>query len=123
MIFTKPISENKIIISLTLTRIGLAFSFFWAGYRKASNPEGIAMVLQIMVGFEPNLSVTLAFLVGVFELISGAFILAGFLFKPAALFQTAIAIGSMAMFGFDSTSRPPIWKDPTILGVSIELFL
>ena len=123
MIFAKPLSENKIAISLTLIRIGLSFSFFWAGYGKASNPEGFAIVLQNMVGFEPNLSVTLAFLIGVFELISGAFILAGFLTRPAALFQAAIAIGAMAMFGFDFTAGPAIWKDPTILGVSIGLFL
>lgn len=123
IVFAKPISEKKEAISLTAIRIGMAFTFFWAGYGKASNPEGFATVLQNMVGFEANLSVTLAFLIGIFELISAALILVGFLTRPAALFQIAIVIGAMAMFGFDFTSGPAIWKDPAILGLATGLLI
>jgi putative oxidoreductase len=121
MVFTKSISENKIAISITIIRIGMAFAFFWAGFGKATNPQGFAMVLQNMVGYEPEFAVTMAFLIGVFELISGAFILLGFLTRPAAIFQVVIAIGAMVMFGFDFSAGPAIWKDPTILAVAIGL--
>ena len=120
-VFAKPISENKTAISLLVIRIGMAFAFFWAGSGKASDPQGFAMMLQNMAGFEPEMAVSMAFLIGVAELLSGAFVLVGFLVRPAALFQVIILVGAMVMFGFDFTTGPAIWKDPTILGVAIGL--
>ena len=123
LVFAKSISENKTALGFLIIRIGMAFTFFWAGYGKASNPSGFAMVLQNMVGFEAEMALTMALLIGIFELLSGALILVGFLTRPAALFQIVIALGAMAMFGFDFTAGPSIWKDPTILGVAIGLVI
>ena len=81
------------------------------------------MILENMVGFQGEMAITIAFLIGIFEIISAAFILLGFLTRPAAIFQAAISIGAMAMFGFDFTAGPAIWKDPVILGVVIGLVI
>ena len=120
-VFAKPISENKIAISLLVIRVGIAFAFFWAGSGKVSDPAGFGMMMQNMVGIEASMAVSMAMLIGVLELVSGAFVLVGFLTRPAAIFQVIILIGAMVMFGFDFTTGPGIWKDPTILGVAIGL--
>ena len=120
-VFAKPISENKIAISLLVIRVGIAFAFFWAGSGKVADPAGFGMMMQNMVGIEASMAVSMAMLIGVLELVSGAFVLVGFLTRPAAIFQVIILIGAMVMFGFDFTTGPGIWKDPTILGVAIGL--
>jgi uncharacterized membrane protein YphA (DoxX/SURF4 family) len=120
-VFAKPISENKIAISLLVIRVGIAFAFFWAGSGKVADPAGFGMMMQNMVGIEASMAVSMAMLIGVLELASGAFVLVGFLTRPAAIFQVIILIGAMVMFGFDFTTGPGIWKDPTILGVAIGL--
>ncbi len=106
-----------------MIRIGLAFTFFWAGYGKASDPAGFGMMLQNMVGIQPEMATSMALMIGILEITSGALVLSGLLTRPAAIFQTAILIGSMVMFGFDFTTGPAIWKDPTILGVAIGLVI
>ena len=120
-VFAKPISENKIAISLLVIRVGIAFAFFWAGSGKVADPAGFGMMMQNMVGIEASMAVSMAMLIGVLELVSGVFVLVGFLTRPAAIFQVIILIGAMVMFGFDFTTGPGIWKDPTILGVAIGL--
>lgn len=120
-VFAKPISENKIAISLLVIRVGIAFAFFWAGSGKVADPAGFGMMMQNMVGIEASMAVSMAMLIGVLELASGVFVLVGFLTRPAAIFQVIILIGAMVMFGFDFTTGPGIWKDPTILGVAIGL--
>ena len=50
-----------------------------------------------------------------------AFVLIGFLTRPAAIFQVIILVGAMVMFGFEFTTGPSIWKDPAILGVAVGL--
>ena len=122
-VFAKPVSENKSAASLLVIRIGLAFTFFWAGYGKASDPAGFGMMLQNMAGIQPEMATSMALMIGILEIISGALVLSGLLTRPAAIFQTAILIGSMVMFGFDFTTGPAIWKDPTILGVAIGLVI
>ena len=121
IVFANPVSENKSAIIFLVIRIGMAFAFLWAGSGKVADPAGFGMVLQNMAGFEAELAVSMALIIGIFEIISGIFILIGFLTRPAAIFQIVILIGAMAMFGFDFTSGPGIWKDPTMLGVAIGL--
>ena len=106
-----------------MIRIGIAFTFFWAGYGKASDPAGFGMMLQNMAGIQPEMATSMALMIGILEIISGALVLSGLLTRPAAIFQTAILIGSMVMFGFDFTTGPAIWKDPAILGVAIGLVI
>jgi len=120
-VFAKPVSENKVASSLLVIRIGMAFAFFWAGYGKTSDPAGFGMMLQNMAGVEANMATSMAMMIGILELISGTFVLAGFLTRPAAIFQVIILVGAMVMFGFDFTTGPAIWKDPTMLGVAVGL--
>jgi uncharacterized membrane protein YphA (DoxX/SURF4 family) len=122
-VFAKPVSENKSAASLLVIRIGMAFAFFWAGYGKASDPAGFGMMLQNMAGIQPEMATSMALMIGILEIISGALVLSGLLTRPAAIFQTAILIGAMVMFGFDFTTGPAIWKDPTMLGVAIGLVI
>ncbi len=122
-VFAKPVSENKSAASLLVIRIGIAFTFFWAGYGKASDPAGFGMMLQNMAGIQPEMATSMALMIGILEITSGALVLSGLLTRPAAIFQTAILIGSMVMFGFDFTTGPAIWKDPAILGVAIGLVI
>jgi len=122
-VLLKPVSENKSAVSLLVIRIGMAFAFFWAGYGKASDPVGFGMMLQNMAGIQPEMATSMALMIGILEIVSGALILSGLLTRPAAIFQVVILIGAMVMFGFDFTSGPAIWKDPTMLGVAIGLVI
>jgi len=121
--FLKPVSENKSAISMLVIRVGMAFAFFWAGYGKASDPATFGMMLQSMTSISPEMTTSMALIIGILELISGILILVGFLTRPAALFQVVILVGAMVMFGFDFTMGPAIWKDPTMLGVAIGLMI
>ena len=123
LIFAKQDSENRAAVSLLVIRIGMAFAFFWAGSGKVSDPAGFGMMLQNMAGIDPTVSTGMAMIVGVLELLSGALILVGFLTRPAAIFHVIVLVGAMVMFGFDFTTGPAIWKDPTMLGVAIGLVL
>ena len=119
-----PLSSEKIrAVSLLVIRIGISFAFLWASYGKITDPAGFGMMLQNMAGIDPTVSANVALMIGVLELISGIFVLFGFLTRPAVIFQIVILIGAMVMFGFDFTTGPAIWKDPTILGVAIGLLL
>lgn len=122
-IFAKPVSENKSAATLLVIRVGMAFAFFWAGYGKVSDPAGFGMMMQNMAGIQPEMASSMAMLIGILELVSGALVLTGFLTRPAALFQVVILVGAMVMFGFDFTTGPAIWKDPTMLGVAIGLVI
>ena len=121
LVFAKPISENKSAVSLLAIRIGMAFAFFWAGSGKVADPAGFGMMMQNMVGIQPEMATSMAMLIGLLEIASGILVLTGFLTRPAAIFQVIILIGAMVMFGFDFTTGPAIWKDPAILGVAIGL--
>lgn len=121
--FVKPVSENKSAISILIIRVGMAFAFFWAGYGKASDPAAFGMMLQNMASIPPEMATSMALIIGILELVSGMLILLGFLTRPAALFQVIILVGAMVMFGFDFTTGPAIWKDPTMLGVAIGLII
>jgi len=123
LIFAKQASENRSAITILIIRIGISFAFFWAGYGKVTDPAGFGMMLQNMAGIDPTIATNMAMIIGILELVSGGFVLIGFLIRPAAIFQIIILVGSMVMFGFDFTTGPAIWKDPTILGVAIGLLL
>jgi putative oxidoreductase len=119
-----PLSSEKIrAVSFLVIRVGIAFVFIWAGFGKASDPAGFGMMLQNMAGIDPLVATNMALLIGILELTSGVLVLIGFLTRPAAIFQIVIIVGAMVMFGFDFTTGPAIWKDPTILGVAIGLLL
>jgi len=122
-VFAKPVSENKSAASLLVIRIGMSFAFFWAGYGKVSDPTGFGMMLQNMAGIQPEMAGSMAMMIGTLELVSGALVLLGLLTRPAAIFQVIILVGAMIMFGFDFTTGPGIWKDPTMLGVAIGLII
>ena len=123
MIFAPIQSERIHAIGLLAVRIGISFTFFWASYGKITNPSGFGVTLQNMAGIDPAISASMALTIGILELVSGIFVLTGFLTRPAALFQIVILLGAMVMFGFDFTKGPAIWKDPAILGIAICLSL
>lgn len=110
-------------IGVLILRIGISFGFIWAGIGKVSDPAGFGMMLQNMVGIQPEMATNMAVLIGSLELISGILVLFGLLTRPSALFQIFILIGAMVMFGFDFTAGPAIWKDPSMLGLAIMLVL
>jgi len=123
LVFAPLSSENIRAVSLLVIRIGISFAFLWASYGKITDPAGFGMMLQNLAGIDPAVSANMALIIGVLELISGVFVLFGFLTRPSAIFQIVIILGAMVMFGFDFTTGPAIWKDPTILGVAIGLLL
>lgn len=118
-----PSSEKVRAVSFLVIRVGIAFVFIWAGFGKVTDPAGFGMMLQNMAGIDPSVATNMALLIGILELTSGVLVLIGLLTRPAAIFQIVILVGSMVMFGFDFTTGPAIWKDPTILGVAIGLLL
>jgi len=123
LIFKTPKSENLTSAGILILRIGLAFGFFWAGSGKVSDPAGFGGMLNMMVGMEPMMATNLALMIGVFELLSGVLVLIGLITRPAAIFQIAILIGALSMFGLDFSQGPGIWKDPALIGVAIMLVL
>lgn len=123
LVFSKPVSDNRAAASLLVIRIGMAFAFFWAGSGKVSNPAGFGMVLQNMAGIDPSMTSSISMMIGVLEIFSGVLILIGFLTRPASIFHVIVLVGAMVMFGFDFTTGPAIWKDPTMLSVAIGLVL
>jgi len=123
LIFKTPKSENLTSAGILILRIGLAFGFFWAGSGKVSDPAGFGGMLNMMVGMEPMMATNLALMIGVFELLSGVLVLIGLITRPAAIFQIAILIGALSMFGLDFSQGPGIWKDPALIGITIMLVL
>jgi len=75
------------------------------------------------MGLESLIAIQLATLIGTLEIISGLFIAIGIMTRPSAIFQIVILIGAQAIFGFNYTEGPAIWKDPGLLGLAILLFL
>jgi len=123
LIFKTPKSENLTSAGILILRIGLAFAFFWAGFGKISDPAGFGGMLNMMVGIDPVMATNMALMIGVFELLSGMFILIGLITRPAAIFQIVILIGALSMFGLDFSQGPGIWKDPALIGIAIMLVL
>ena len=103
-------------------RVGIALTFVWAGMNKVNNPAGIGQMLQSM-GMEPAMAMQLALGIGIFETLSGILVAVGLITRPAAIFQIVILIGAQAIFGFDYTQGPAIWKDPALFGIAILLLL
>ena len=110
-------------IGILILRVGISFGFIWAGIGKVSDPVGFGQMLQAMVGIDPMMSTNMAIIIGTAELISGTLIFVGLFTRFAAIFQIIILIGAMVMFGFDFTQGPAIWKDPSMLGLTIMLAL
>ena len=100
----------------------MAFAFIWPGLNKLSDPSGIGEMIQT-IGLEPLLAIQLATFIGTLEIVSGLFIAVGFMTRPSAIFQIVILVGAEAIFGFNYTEGPAIWKDPGLLGLAILLFL
>lgn len=123
LVFKTPKSENLSSAGILILRIGIAFGFFWASSGKISDPAGFGGMLSMMVGMESTMATNFALLIGIFELLSGVLVLIGLITRPAAMFQIAILIGALAMFGLDFSQGPGIWKDPSLLGVAIMLVL
>ena len=57
-----------------MIRIGIAFGFLWAGFGKASNPEGFGQMLSQMVGLDPSMATNMALMIGSAELLSGVLV-------------------------------------------------
>ena len=123
LVFKTPKSENLSSAGILILRIGIAFGFFWAGSGKVSDPAGFGKMLNMMAGIDPMMATNMALMIGIFELLSGVLVLIGLITRPAAIFQIAILIGALAMFGLDFSQGPGIWKDPALLGVAIMLVL
>ena len=115
-------SETLKDFGMPAARVGMALVFIWAGINKVNNPAGIGQMLQSM-GMEPAMAMQLSLSIGIFEILSGILIAVGLITRPAAIFQIVILIGSQAIFGFDYSQGPAIWKDPALLGIAILLLL
>ncbi len=110
-IFQTPASERLTDVGILAARLGMGFAFIWPGLNKLSDPSGIGQMIQTM-GLGPLVAVQLATLIGMLEIASGLFIAVGFMMRPSAIFQIVILIGAQAIFGFNYTEGPAIWKDP-----------
>lgn len=110
-------------VGLLAVRLGIAFGFIFPGIMKVSNPANLANMMSQMMGMDPSMLTQLVFAIGVFEILSGILVAIGLITRVAAIFQLVILIGAQAMFGFNYTQGPAIWKDPSMLGVAILLLL
>lgn len=105
---------------LLAARLGMGFAFIWPGINKVSNPAGIAGMLQSM-GMGSEMALQLTFTIGVLEMLSGVLVSIGLVTRLSAAFQIIILIAAQAVFGFNYTQGPAIWKDPGLLGIAILL--
>jgi uncharacterized membrane protein YphA (DoxX/SURF4 family) len=121
-IFKTPARERLADVGILAARLGMGFAFIWPGLNKLGDPSGIGQMIQTM-GLESLMAIQLATLIGTLEIISGIFIALGFMTRPSAIFQIVILIGAQAIFGFNYTEGPAIWKDPGLLGLAILLLL
>ncbi len=110
-------------LGLLAVRLGMAFGFIFPGIMKVINPENLATMMVQMTNMDVSMLTQLVFTIGVFEILSGILVAIGLITRPAAIFQIIILIGAQAMFGFNYTQGPAIWKDPSMLGVAILLLL
>jgi uncharacterized membrane protein YphA (DoxX/SURF4 family) len=79
--------------------------------------------ILLLISSKKTSRVQLATLIGMLEIASGLFIAVGFMIRPSAIFQIVILIGAQAIFGFNYTEGPAMWKDPGLSGLAILLFL
>jgi putative oxidoreductase len=114
-------------VSLLLARLLLAALFIASGYGALSNIEGSA---GYFAGLGFPLPALVAWGVGLFELIAGALILAGFQTRPAALLLAAFSatagfIGHYGQGGDDPTlafmHSQALMKDMAIAGGFLAL--
>jgi len=112
-------------IGLFAARIGMAFTFCWAGINKINNSESsnLGQYLLNSTGFDLTTTIQIVSGMGTLEVLFGIFIGIGLLTRPSAIFMIIILISSQAMFGFIYTEGPAIWKDPGLLGLAILLLL
>jgi uncharacterized membrane protein YphA (DoxX/SURF4 family) len=122
-ILQTPQSKNHINVGVLAVRLGIGFAFLWAGINKVADPAAFGMMLQNMAGIDPMMAPNMALMIGISEIIAGILVSMGFITRLAVAFQIIILIGAQMMFGFDFTAGPAIWKDPTLIGVAIMLFL
>ena len=122
-LFTTPPRQNFTDIGILFARFGLGFTFLWAGFVKLSDPTGVGMMLQNMMGVSEQMSVIAATAIGSLEFLAGVLLLIGLLTRPSAIFAIVILLGSLAMFGLDFGMGPAIWKDPAMIGMAVLLFL
>jgi len=122
-LFTTPPRQSFTDIGILFARFGLGFTFLWAGFGKLSDPAGFGMLLQNMMGVNPEMSVMLASVIGSLEFLAGILLFIGLLTRLSALFTIVILIGSLGMFGLDLGMGPGIWKDPALIGMALLLVL
>jgi putative oxidoreductase len=122
-LFTTPPRQNFTDIGILFARFGLGFTFLWAGFGKLTDPAGVGMMLQNMMGVSEQMSMTVATVIGSLEFLTGILLLIGLSTRPSALFTIVILLGSLAMFGLDFGMGPAIWKDPAMIGMAVLLFL
>ncbi len=110
---------------LLAARIGMAFTFCWAGINKINNSESsnFGQWLLNSIGFDPTTAIQIVSGMGTLEVLFGIFIGLGLLTRPSSIFMILILVSSQAMFGFIYTQGPAIWKDPGLLGLAILLLL
>lgn len=68
-----------------------------------------------------EIALQLAFTIGVLEILSGVLVSIGLITRLSAVFQIIILVGAQAIFGFNYTEGPAIWKDPGLLGITTLL--
>ena len=122
-ILQTPQSKNFINVGLLAVRLGIGFAFLWAGINKVIDPQGFGQMLHGMAGIDPIIATNMTLMIGISEIIAGILVSTGFITRLAVAIQIIILIGAQMMFGFDFTAGPAIWKDPTLIGVAIMLFL
>ncbi len=122
-LFQTPPSKNLINVGLLAVRLGIGAGFLWAGINKVSDPAAFGMMLQNMAGIDAMMAPNMALLIGSLEILSGVLIWIGLITRIAAAYQLIVLVGALAIFGFDFTMGPAIWKDPALIGITILLLL
>lgn len=110
-------------LAFFLARFGLAFAFAWSGYTMYTNPQQIADVLSQVTGITSGFALNVTMAVGAIEAIGGVLLLVGFMTRLVTFTQIILLIATGIVFGMDFVNGPSLWKDVSLLGLAIMLFI
>ncbi|MFF2320657.1 DoxX family protein [Agrobacterium sp. NPDC058088] len=100
-------SQNVLVL---IARILLSFIFIYSGFGKLTDPSGTA---GMIAGAGMPAATALAYLAGLFELVAGLAILAGFQTKIAAWALAVFCVFTGLVF-HSGTVAVPGWPDPAL---------
>ncbi len=100
-------SQNVLVL---IARILLSFIFIYSGFGKLTDPSGTA---GMITGAGLPAATLLAYVAGLFELVTGLAILVGFQTKVAALALAVFCVFTGLVF-HSGTVAVPGWPDPAL---------